>query len=777
MLYKSVFRHFLRRGFQVALLSFIMIMSAFIFVVISYSIRALKDPSEAYFEAYDQEDFNVTIFEQIMPFDREALDPSSLGDTVSLSELYHSDAAVFDALIGNRIAAYEETFDRTVLEERLHKDLYYDSNGIQHFMRILKDTEEVNRTYVTEGRKPEAVDEIALTENYAKANDLELGETITLHDQSYRITGFILFPDYTLGLFGSEFIINNETRTLALLADQAFRNLPEELGVTLAGRFTGEEKTQNELMDHDLPFVIQTSLTAQTFRSGAIYAEIAGSEVIGLIISLVIAAIAVLIVSIMVSRMLFEQRGAIGVLKALGYTKREIAFPYLLFVLILALPGLLIGYALGFYLASPLKELYTGVYLLPSDPVEPSLTLFFQSIGIPLIFLLLLGYFVLMRLLKEHPVELMRPPVDKKASRITGMPRLLKRLPLLKRIRHAYIWRHKGRFAVFVLGVFTAIYLILIALSMTNVFDRLFKDYYDSIDVTHIAYCESATDCTTDVYHERVLEIHNVMESEKSVTLIGIDPDNTLHPLFENGESITDELARDGVIITRSHAMEAGIDQGDRITLSYGNLSLEQDVLGVQDELGTAKIYISRTRLIDALGLPDDASNVLYTTEEPTGNFVTVIDIDDLVEQSRDMSDLMVYMSAVMTIAAMAIGIVVLVLIIVLAIEHYSYDISLFKVIGYADAEVKGIFVNSYVLYVVLISILTLPFAWLSIEAMVRFMASQYGMIFPMELSFVIILMTLLGSVLVFLSTVPITYRKITDMSLADALKIYQGVT
>ncbi len=777
MLYKSVFRHFFRRGFQVALLSFIMIMSAFIFVVISYSIRALKDPSEAYFEAYNQEDFNVVMFEQIMPFDRES--SLAIGDAVSLSELYHHDESVFDALIENRIDAYQDTFEKTMLEARLHKDLYYDLGGAQHFMRIIKDMDAINRTYVMEGRKPVTDDEIALTKVYAKANGLELGGSITFHDMSYEITGFVLFPDYTLALFGNEFIINNETRTLALLADPAFSMLPEELGVTLAGVFTGEDMTQKDFLDHDLPFVMNTALTSSTIRSGAIYDEIAGSEAIGLILSLVIASIAVLIVAIMVSRMLFEQRGAIGILKALGYTKKAIAFPYLLFVMILSLPGLLIGYAIGLYLATPLKDLFAGIYLLPSDSVKPSLAIFFQSIGIPLIFLLILGYIVVMRLLKEHPVDLMRPPIDRGFENVSKMPRIFKRLPLLKRIRHAYIWRHKSRFVVFVLGVFTAIYLILIALSMTNIFDRMFKDYYDSIDVTYVAYCESYTDCSTDVSHERVLEIHHVMQGDKSVTLVGIDPESTLHPLFENNKEITDRLSSDGVIITRSIAMETGIKKGEQMTLSYGNLAIEKVVLGVQDELGASKVYIGRARLSDELsfGTTEDLANVLYTREEPTGDFVTVINVDDLVDQSRDMSNLMVYMSAVMTVSAMAIGIVVLVLIIVLSIEHYSYDISLFKVIGYDDTEVKGIFVNSYMVYVALIYILSLPLALLTMKAMTWYMATQYGMIFPMALSLGIILLSFVGSILIFLVAVPITYKKIVNMSLADALKIYQGVT
>ncbi len=779
MLYKNVFKAFFKRRFQVILLSFIMIMSALIFVLMGYAIKALKEPSEAYFDAYHQEDFNAMMVEQIMPFDLlSSTDPDALG-VISLSDLYHQDEDAFDALINHRINRFKDTFEHTNVEPRLHKDLVIDVNGRQHFFRVLKDTMTINLTYVSEGRKPQTTEEIALIETYALANDLVIGDTVTFHDHDYVITGFVLFPDYTLGLFGSEFIINNESRTLALLSDDAFKALPETLGVTLGGLFTDDPIKTSSLQSHDLPFILNIQLTTNTLRSGAIYDEIAGSEMIGLILSLVIASIGVLIVALMVSRMLFEQRGAIGILKALGYTKQEIALPYLVFIVIIALPGLTLGYLLGFIFSTPLKDLFAGIYLLPSDPVTHRLPMFLQSIGIPLIFLLILGLVVIYRLLSEHPVALMRPPVDTSTTKLARMPRFFSRLPLLKRIRHAYVWRHKMRFVVFVSGVFTAAYLILIAGSMMNIFDRMFRDYYEQIDVGHIAYCESYIGCETTMAHDKVLDIPYIMLGDQSVSVIGLDPDNQFHPLYEKGKDITHLLASDGIIITSKIAMEEGIEKGDKVSLSYGEIVIEQTVLGIQDELGAAKVYINRERLSNelSLGLSSDLNNVIYTSDRPDGPFVTVISVEDLLLQAEDMSNLMVAMSIVMMVAAMAIGVVVLILIITLSIEHYSYDISLFKVIGYTDQDVKGIFINSYRFYTALIFFLALPVTYLTIKAMVWFMATSYKMIFPMTLTLPIIAISFVLVMMIFVVAVPITYRKITDMGLADAMKIYQGVT
>lgn len=780
MLYKSIFRNFKKRLFQVILLTVIMIMSAFVYVVMGYSIEALKTPAEAFFDANVQEDFNVTMFEQITPFDLQVVDPIEIGDAVTLSDLYHDYPAQFDVLMTHRANAFIDRFEDTQIESRLFKDTYYTFDDKQHLMRVIKDSDTINQTLVLEGRKPVDTDEIALIEVYAEANDLDINDTIEIHGVMYTITGFVLFPDYTLGVFGDEFILNNGTRTLGLMSDTGFDVLPQNMRVVWGGIFTNERHAQGYFEQHNLPFVLSIALTQNTLRSGAIYDEIAGAEAMSLVISLVIAGIAVIIVAIMVSRMLFEQRGAIGILKALGYTNREIAIPYIMFVLMIALPGLLIGYVIGFYMATPLKTIYASLYLLPQLPVEPSLSMFLQSIIFPLVFLMSLGYLVVLRLLREHPVTLIRPPVEKPPKKMSRLPKFLRNLKLSSRIKHAYMLRNKSRFLVFYTGVFSAVFLMLTSFSMVGVFDRMFKDYYESIDVNYIAYCEPQTVCDDPgVTFDKVLEIPYVMLEDHSVTIIGLDAHNLYHPLFENNRDITHLLSEAGVIITDGIASEMRLGVGDDITLSYGGLDFDTTVKGIQDELGASKVYVNRAAisLLISLGTEDDLYNVMYTSDEPTGDFMAVIDIDDLLLQSEDLARMIVIMSIAMSISAITIGVVVLVLIIILSIEHYNYDISLFKVIGYNDQEVRSIFINTYLFYMLVIFVITIPIAWVSFEVMMWYLSTQYGMIFPMSIDAIRIIITLLLTVSIFYLSVPLANRKIRQMSLADALKIYQSVS
>lgn len=777
MLYKSVFRHFKRRRLQVILLSVIIILSAFVYVVMAYSVSALRGPTEQFFEDYRQEHFHVTMAGQLTPDDFVMIDPA-YGQARTLSELYRLDLESFDAVIDERIRLFEDAYPLVETEARLYKDIRHQPSDMQQIIRFIKDGNRINLSYITVGDKPVAANDIALTEAYATSHGIGIGDDFQLEGKTYTVTGYVLFPDYSLALFDDGFILNNSTRTLALVSDEAFHDLGSDVQVRLGGMFIEDVNRNTYFSSHEgLPFVLQIALTENTMRSGAIYDELAGGEAMGLLLGLIIASMAVLTVAIMVSRMLHEQRGAIGILKALGYRNREIAIPYILLVIMLSLPGLVIGYVLGFMAAEPMKRAYQAFYLLPEAPIHHTWQVFLTSITLPLLVLMVLGYVVIIRLLREHPVALMNPPQLRPGRVRHVMPGLFKRFSLLTRLRHAYIWRHPGRLLVFATGVFVAVYLILMSMSMMNMFDKVFADYYNKIDVNYIGYCEPFEACPLEeTTIDRVIEVPHVLLNGKSVTVVGLDADNQFHPLYQNGREITHLLDENGIIITKAIALEAGIKTGDRVTLSYGQETMILDVLAIQDEYGGAKAYMNRTALSLYLtgGQQTDLYTTVYAKDPLSGDYAMVILVPDLLAQTRDLQVIAEVASFILIVVSMLVGAVVILLVGMLSIEAYFYDISLFKVIGYDQAEIQNIFLNSYRLYVVLLFVITLPIALLSFEIVVWYLASQYGMIFPMTLSWIQIVMSLALTVLIFYVAIPISKRKISALSLQQALQIYQ---
>ncbi len=778
MLFKNVIRDFKKRFVQVILLGIIVVLSSFVYVVIAYSVGALKGPTEEYFEEYRQEEFNVTINNQILEHEYDLITYQGLESINTLSDLYHQSQNDFDALIDNRIDDFYNSYDSVILEARLYKDLVVNTSETQHTFRFLKDASNINLSYISEGRKPTEINEIALTEYYALAHGISIGDSITLEDVSYQVVGFVFFPDYSLIIFGNEFIINNKTRTLALLSDQGFREINSNLEVVLAGLFAKEVNKSQYIRSIDIDYVLNISLTENTMRSGAIYEELAGGEAMGVMIALIIAIMAVFVVALMISRILNDHKGAIGILKALGYHNYEVTLPYLLFILMLSLPGLIIGYYLGFILAEPLKDIYVGIYILPDAPVLQNIHVFIVSFVLPLFVLLGLGYLVVSLILRKHPIELMNPTVVKnKPSKFKINLPFIKNAKLLTRLKHAYIMRNLIRFSLFLIGVFTAVFLILMSLSMIDIFDKTINQHYNQIDVNYIGYCDLYSGCNQeDVTHDRVIELPNVMAGEKNVVVIGLDADNLFHPLFENGENITSKLNEEGVIITKGMALTTGLKVNDEVVLSYGNEEIKLEVLAIQDEYITDKMYVNRQTLSKYLtkGFISNYYNAVYSEAELSGDYLYVLNIDDLIEQSKDLANLGNAMSYVLIVSSVFIGVIVMMLISSLSLEAYFYDISLFKVIGYTDKEIQKVFINSYQFYTVVVFLISIPVSMVSFELITWYLSSQFGMIFPMTLRLMDYVVAFVLTMGIFYIAVPIAKHKLNKQTLQESLKIYQ---
>ena len=778
MLFKNVIRDFKKRFVQVILLGIIVVLSSFVYVVIAYSVGALKGPTEEYFEEYRQEEFNVTINNQILEHEYDLITYQGLESINTLSDLYHQSQNDFDALIDNRIDDFYNSYDSVILEARLYKDLVVNTSETQHTFRFLKDASNINLSYISEGRKPTEINEIALTEYYALAHGISIGDSITLEDVSYQVVGFVFFPDYSLIIFGNEFIINNKTRTLALLSDQGFREINSNLEVVLAGLFAKEVNKSQYIRSIDIDYVLNISLTENTMRSGAIYEELAGGEAMGVMIALIIAIMAVFVVALMISRILNDHKGAIGILKALGYHNYEVTLPYLLFILMLSLPGLIIGYYLGFILAEPLKDIYVGIYILPDAPVLQNIHVFIVSFVLPLFVLLGLGYLVVSLILRKHPIELMNPTVVKnKPSKFKINLPFIKNAKLITRLKHAYIMRNLIRFSLFLIGVFTAVFLILMSLSMIDIFDKTINQHYNQIDVNYIGYCDLYSGCNQeDVTHDRVIELPNVMAGEKNVVVIGLDADNLFHPLFENGENITSKLNEEGVIITKGMALTTGLKVNDEVVLSYGNEEIKLEVLAIQDEYITDKMYVNRQTLSKYLtkGFISNYYNAVYSEAELSGDYLYVLNIDDLIEQSKDLANLGNAMSYVLIVSSVFIGVIVMMLISSLSLEAYFYDISLFKVIGYTDKEIQKVFINSYQFYTVVVFLISIPVSMVSFELITWYLSSQFGMIFPMTLRLMDYVVAFVLTMGIFYIAVPIAKHKLNKQTLQESLKIYQ---
>ncbi len=128
----------------------------------------------------------------------------AVGDTLTVTfEDYFKKTNVEDAqfktdvsIPAGDIGRLEENYDVTLEPQRYFEILRDESR-----VRIFSATDRINLYTVSEGRKAENENEIAITYNYAKLHDIKTGDTIDINGAKYTVSGLCMKPDYSIMLY------------------------------------------------------------------------------------------------------------------------------------------------------------------------------------------------------------------------------------------------------------------------------------------------------------------------------------------------------------------------------------------------------------------------------------------------------------------------------------------------------------------------------------------------------------------------------------------------
>lgn len=235
----------------------------------------------------------------------------------------------------------------------------------------------LNRLYLRSGRLPEAANhmEAVVSEIFAQAHGFregsQFGVVVNGAWRQVTITGIALAPDHVYAIAPGEITPNSgrfgilwaPERTLAAAYDLggAFNAVSVQLAPG-----TPEDAVITELDRLLDPFGAQgahgrSQLTSHAYLDAELQQLRSMSEVLPPVFLLVAA----FLVNMTLTRLIALEREQIGLLKAIGYSGRAIAWHYVEFVLLIAIIGLVIGTSFGVWAGNALTELYTRFYSFP----------------------------------------------------------------------------------------------------------------------------------------------------------------------------------------------------------------------------------------------------------------------------------------------------------------------------------------------------------------------------------------------------------------------------
>lgn len=290
-----------------------------------------------------------------------------------------------------------------------------------------------------------------------------------------------------------------------------------------------------------------------------------------------------MILFITLKRMIERQRGQIGILKAFGYTQREILFHYLSYAVLIGSLGGFLGCLAGTLLSYSFTALYQMYFNMPGLEGKVTLSYFIWGMLLSLVFALFAGYRGSKAAIDLEPAEAMRPPAP-----LTGKEALLERarifwnmLTVQGRMAIRNISRYPGRTVFVFLGIMFTFTLLGLPWAFKTLSDDMIVDQYAKVQTYNVKIpLATPLDAATI---ERELARYpgvNVLESmaeipvtlqnnwhKKDVVMIGLQANSQLyHILDSQGREL--QPPREGVLLSERVAQILDVGVGSTIRVS-----------------------------------------------------------------------------------------------------------------------------------------------------------------------------------------------------------------
>ena len=624
-------------------------------------------------------------------------------------------------------------------------------------------------------------DGIWLSDKFAAANGISIGDTLTLEFQGTEIEGKVVgliksgehmicvadsnqvMPDYTV--YGFAYI--SPAKLEGVLHDKALSEVEAEL--TAAGLPADAAKSQAEemLTREQLSEVTDKVFSQINLRSDmekaaledaiqkalgrtlmvvpkddhVVYKEAMGEaeegKTMGSILPVLFLAIAILTMVTTMHRIATKEKTQIGVLKALGFKNRTILRHYSLYGLFIGIVGTALGMVLGYYVCRLVmsENGMMGTYFDMPDWSAATPAFCYPVIAGTVLLLMLISFLSVRAQLRGTAADALRPYTPKKMKKS-----ILEKLPLFSKMSFATKWnlrdlmRHKSRFAMTLIGIVGCMILLVGGLGMKDTMGG-FLDLLDH-GVSHYTTKVNLTEGTDlEAAMPLLEELDGDFESYAGISLGGdtatldiVHNDKGLFSVIDRDNRPID-LADDGVYLCLRLADKAAI--GDTIEFSpYGEEETYRvKVLGYNRSIMTKSVTMT-DRLADKLGI-DYTVSAIYTSKtsdeiEPSALISGKQDKGQLMESFSSFVNILDSMVVILVVAAIILGIVVLYNLGVMSYVERSRELATLKVLGFRSRKIGRLLISQNLWLTVVGVLIGLPAGVGVLQWLLTALASEY---------------------------------------------------
>ena len=427
------------------------------------------------------------------------------------------------------------------------------------------------------------------------------------------------------------------------------------------------------------------------------------------------------------TRMVEEQRVQIGTLKALGYSDTTIMMKFMLYALVAALVGCVLGMSVGFKIFPYIIfNAYSIMYHFPPIIAPYDVVMIVLATIVSILCTTFAAYIAGKNELKSQPSELMRPKTPKQGKTLSleKITWLWSKFSFSYKVTIRNLFRYKSRVVLTIIGISGCTALMLagfgLQYSISSISTRQFEDIFkykiiavfqdemtqenyqnvqDVLDKSNIISCY-------DFAYNKTIDV-DVLGTKRTATLF-VPNDAELLPefiTFRDRKTHTPIVLNDeGVVINEKFAKLLNVKVNDTIPIEENGIIKDVVVNGICENYAFNYVYMTPTYYQKMFGQEAEENTLIanftdYSEENMNriaeilleqDEIVGVSDVTEMGEKFKDLMKSLNIIVVVLIICAGALAFIVLYNLTNINVTERIRELATIKVLGFYDKEVSA---------------------------------------------------------------------------------------
>ncbi len=650
-----------------------------------------------------------------------------------LDDIYEK-SNMCDAII--MVHTYDENIENALIDKDIayQKRIFFATKSENNPINVIifNENDTMNLPYETTSKDAQ----VLVDQHFLSNNELEIGDTFNfIFETNFMGQDIVLLPEFVIEgvmvhpesldetTYNPPYIyVQDEVLVDALFEalnmpfiskDLIKNNLDNAYNqFLLQGKNANEvvEEIKDEFQGNNLLYALER---ADLTSNMTIETDVSQAKKLLYIFPVIFYLVALLIILTSISQLVNREQKNIGILKALGYNRKEVIAHYTSIFIALGLIGSVLGMIMGPLIIPKVMDMkYNLLYQLPDIKVPYFRIEYPLSVVLLLVIIIITSVFATFDAASKVPAISLRGENSVK-MKLTQLSKLkfLHHIPLAIRMAFRNMKRKPSRTLMVILGVLGCSSLLVCGFGIDDTLNHSleleFSEYipYD-VSVNYVV----DTNNPSKSYADELLATTNVSAIDEyakyNVDLEGKKMIASFLYILPNKANIFEiEYDEDSCLISSKVANEIGAKKGDKIVFIYNNKRYEIKITKVVDLSLSQGIFISQKKLEE---FPDidyrptgswiRSKNVSYndTIVEEVNQIQGVsyaMTIQTMREKCNDVISSIKLMTLTIKIFAILLAIVVLYNLALLNFNERIKDIATLKVLGFSKLEIGSSFI------------------------------------------------------------------------------------